>query len=81
MSDNEIANLANKIINSTVFISRLQLSKKLGVSRGKLVKLHEQGLIPNLARPCTGSMAGKLSRFANPGYGLSLKLPNSPAFD
>ena len=81
MSDNEIANLANSIIDSTVFISRLQLSKRLGVSRGKLVKLHEQGLIPNFPRPCSGSMAGRLSRAINPGYGLSLKLPNSPTFD
>ena len=81
MTDKQISDLANEIIANTVFISRLQLSKKVGVSRGKLLKLHEAGLIHNYPRPCTGSMAGQLSRACNPGYGLSLKLPGTPIFE
>jgi hypothetical protein len=80
MSDNEIANLANKIIDSTVFISRLQLSKKLGVSREKLLRLHNEGLIFNYPKPCTRSMAGTLSRYKNPKFGQHLRLPGSPKF-
>jgi hypothetical protein len=80
MSDNEIATLANKIIDSTMFISRFQLSKKIGVTRQKLVKLHEQGLIPKLARPCTKSMSGTLSRAMNPKFGQHLRLPGTPKF-
>lgn len=80
MTDKQIADLANEIIANSVFISRLQLSKKVNVSREKLLKLHKAGLIPDYPRPCTGSMAGRLSRAVNPMYGLSLRLPGSPKF-
>ena len=74
-----LAETVNECIENNKYITRIGLSKKLGLHRDKLDRLNERGLIKNYPLPLSRSAAATLGRKKRK-LGKQFHLPNSPRF-
>lgn len=78
MSDIELAEKANYLIENSVFISQTGLARKLGISREKLSRINSIGLIKNYPKAMTKKQASSLGKAMGNRWGKNFYLPRTP---
>jgi hypothetical protein len=77
--DKALAERANLMIASGIYVSRTAVARALGVSRERLNRLDRLGMIKSYPAPLNNSQAATLGRKVSP-WGTKFRLRGSPDF-
>lgn len=81
MTDQEIADIANKLLDEE-FYTRTSLARKIGFSRMKIDRIADEGLIPKYPKPLNMSQSSKVGRASGKNtWGNYFKLKGSPNYE
>ena len=81
MSDQEIAAIANRLLDEA-FYTRTSLARKIGLSRVKLTRIADLGLIPKYPRVLNSSQSSKVGRVSGKNvWGNYFKLKGTPNYE